>query len=58
MGEEKNVAMPAAGQARTEAGLSVEHRAEHEIVFLHQIGHGFTPIPIRTELEIFLDLDC
>jgi hypothetical protein len=58
MGEEKYVAMPAAGQAGTQAGLSAEHSSQHPIVFLNQIGHRLTPIPIWTELENSLDLDC
>ena len=60
MGEEKNVAMPAAGQAGAQPGpgLGAEHPAEHEIVFLNQIGHRLTPIPIWTKLEISLDLGC
>jgi alcohol dehydrogenase class IV len=58
MGEEKYVAMTAAGQAATQAGLSVEHSSQHPIVFLYQIGHRLTPIPIWTKLEKSLDLDC
>ena len=60
MGEEKNVAMPAAGQAGAQPGpgRGAEHPAEHEIVFLNQIGHGLRSIPIRTELEKSMDLGC
>jgi len=58
MGEEENMAMPAAGQAGAQMGMRAERPAQHPIVFLYQIGHHRAAIPIRTKLEIPLDLNC
>lgn len=58
MGEEENAAMSAAGPAGSQVGMGAECPAQHEIVFLHQIGHPSGTIPIRAKLEKPFDANC
>jgi hypothetical protein len=58
MGKEENAAMPAAGQTASQVGMGAERPAQHEIVFLNQIGHPSGTIPIRPKLEKPFDPNC
>ena len=49
--------MPATAQTAPQIGSASEHRPQHDVILLHQIT-GFTVVmPIRTEVEMRLDLD-
>ena len=58
MGKEENVAMSATGQAGAQVGMGAECPAQHEIIFLNQIGHPSGTIPLRLKLEKPFDPNC
>jgi hypothetical protein len=56
--EKENAAMPTAREAAPQPGMRPQRPAQDPIVLLDQIGHYDAAIPIRTKLEMRLDLDC
>jgi hypothetical protein len=58
MGEKKDPAMPAAGQASSQPMLGSQNRAQQEIVLQDQTADLSPTIPIYPELEIPCDRDC
>jgi hypothetical protein len=58
MSQEKDAAMPAPGQAGSQAGLGAQNRSQQQIILQHQGGHRAPAIPVRPELKLLLDPDC
>ena len=58
MSEEKDAAMPAPAQARSQVRPGFENRSQEDIVLQDQSGNLIPAIPLRTKLEILRDLDC
>jgi len=58
IGEKKNTAMPASGQASAQVRLGSEHRSQDHVVLQDQRGNLIPSIPLGTELEIPGDRDC
>jgi hypothetical protein len=58
MSQEKDPAMPAADQASAQQGPGSEHRSQKHVILPNQSGHPLPSIPLRTKLEILLDLNC
>jgi hypothetical protein len=58
MSQEKNAAMPAPGQAGSQAGLGSQNRSQQQIILQHQGGCRAPVIPVRPELKLLLDPDC
>ncbi len=58
IGEEKNSAMPASGQASAQVRLGSEHRSQEHVVLQDQRGNLSPSIPLGPELEIPGDRDC
>jgi hypothetical protein len=57
MGQEEDPAMPATPQTAPKVPLAPQQGPQHDVILQHQSAH-FTPaIPIRTEVEMPLDLD-
>jgi hypothetical protein len=58
MREEENPTMPTTGETRPQLGMVPENRAQHHVILPHQSPDPLAPpVPIRAELEKFLDLD-
>jgi hypothetical protein len=58
VGEEKNATAPAPGQVFSQVGLASQTRSQQDVILQNQSGWLIPSIPLRTELEIFRDLDC
>jgi hypothetical protein len=58
MSQEKYAAMPAPGQAGSQAGLGAQNRSQQQIILQHQGGCRAPAIPVRPELKMLLDPDC
>src|SRR4029077_7031198 len=57
IGQKENPAMPATAQATPQIGSAAQHGPQHDVILLHE-GTGFAlTVPIRTEMEMRLDLD-
>jgi len=57
MGQKENPAMPATAQTTPQMRLASQHAAQHDVILLHQSTGFAVAVPIRTEVEMRLDLD-
>jgi hypothetical protein len=57
MGQEENPAMLATAQAAPQIGLAAQHRPQHDVILLHPSTGFALPVPVRSEVEMLLDLD-
>jgi hypothetical protein len=57
MGQKENPAMPATAQTVPQMGLAPQHGPQHDVILLHPGAHFALAVPIRTEVEMLLDLD-
>jgi hypothetical protein len=57
MGQKENPAMPATAQTAPQIGSASQHAPQHDIILLHQSTGFALAVPIRTEVEMLLDLD-
>ena len=57
VGQEEDPAVPATAQTAPQVALASQQRPQHDVVLQHQSAHCALAIPIRTELEMPLDLD-
>jgi hypothetical protein len=57
MGQKEDPAMPATAQTAPQIGSAAQHRPQHDVILLHQSTGFALVVPIRTEVEMRLDLD-
>jgi len=57
MGQKENPAMPATAQTAPQMRLASQHGPQHDVILLHQSTGFALAVPIRTEVEMLLDLD-
>ena len=58
MGQEKDPAVSAAGQASAKERLGPQHGPEDEIVLQHESADACLAVPVRPKLETLLDFDA
>ena len=58
MRQEKDPAMPAAGQASSQQRPGSENRSQKYVILQNQRPHPLPSIPLRRKLEILRDLNC
>jgi hypothetical protein len=56
MGQEEDPAMPATLQTAPQMGSASQYRPQHDVVLLHPSTDFALAVPIRTEVEMLLDL--
>jgi hypothetical protein len=56
MGQKENPAMPATAQTAPQMGSAAQHGPQHDVILLHQSTGFALAVPIRTEVEMRLDL--
>jgi hypothetical protein len=57
MGQKENPAISATAQTAPQIGSASQHGPQHDVILLHPSTHFALAVPIRTELEMLLDLD-
>jgi hypothetical protein len=57
MSQKENSAMPAMAQTAPQMGSASQHGPQHDVILLHQSTGFALAVPIRTEVEMLLDLD-
>ena len=57
MSQEENPAMPATAQTSPQMGSAAQHGPQQDVILLHQSTGFALAVPIRTEVEMRLDLD-
>lgn len=56
--EKENPAMPASGQARSQARLAFQNRSQEQIILTHKTCRRVRPVPARNESKMPCDLNC
>ena len=56
VGRKEDAAVPAAGQEGPQARFGLQNGPQDEIVLQDQIAYPRFPVPVRAELEMFLEL--
>lgn len=57
MGQEENPAMPATAQTAPQIGSASQYGPQHDVILPYQSACFTLAVPIRTEVEMLLDLD-
>jgi hypothetical protein len=57
MGQKENPAMPATAQTAPQMGSASQHAPQHHVILLHQSTGFALAVPVRTKVEMRLDLD-
>ncbi len=57
VGQKEDPAMPATPQTAPQVALAAQQGPHHDVILQHQSAHFALAIPIRTEVEMPLDLD-
>jgi len=57
VGQKEDPAMPATPQTAPQVALAAQQGPQHDVILQHQSAHFALAIPIRTEVEMPLDLD-
>ena len=58
MGEQKNTAMPAPGQAGSQVRLGAQHGSQEQIILQYQGGYRPSTIPVHPKLKMLRNPYC